>query len=226
VNVSGKGIIPILLVAVVLTSCKRSITIPATAIIKTAAVETQIAVVTATITLTATQLPLPSITPSLTSKQIVYYYFVMVPENTIPEKSIVIVPDLYVLAPAGSNIAHSQDPATDLRIALKTMLSDKRNLWISSDIELINVSFHDGQANVILQGKYFGVGDVTLIAARMQMLLTVFANDSVQTAVITLNGDTIENLGVSNSMNAKPIDYIFTRADVESFINENSYVTP
>jgi hypothetical protein len=79
---------------------------------------------------------------------------------------------------------------------------------------------------VVLQGEYFGVGDVTLIAASMQILMTVFANVSVQTATVTLNGDTIGNLGVSNSMNAKPADYVFTRSEIETFINEHTYMSP
>jgi len=54
----------------------------------------------------------------------------------------------------------------------------------------------------------------------------VFANPSVQTAAVTLNGDTIGNLGVSNSMNAKPADYVFTRVEIETFINEHAYVSP
>jgi hypothetical protein len=194
--------------------------------VETVSVETQTAIPAVTATFSSST-PSPSTTPSLPiSEQIVYYYFVKVPENTIPEKSVVIAPDLYILAPTGSNIAHSQDTATDLRIALETMLNDERNLWTSSDIELIKVTFHDGHTNVILQGKYFGVGDVTLIAARMQMLLTAFANASVQTATITLNGDTIGNLGVSNSMNAKPAGYTFTRDEAEAFVNEHAYVSP
>lgn len=237
-NISGKAIFPFLLIAVVLTSCNSSMSSPVTnptdvikavsSTVEARSVETQTAIPTATATFSSSTLPpSPSATPSLPiSEQIVYYYFVKVPETIIPETSVVIAPDLYILAPTGSHIAHSQDTATDLRIALETMLNDERNLWISSDVELIDITFHDGHTNVILQGKYFGVGDVTLIAAGMQMLMTVFANVSVQTATITLNGDTIGNLGVSNSMNAKPADYIFTRTEVEAFINEHAYAAP
>jgi hypothetical protein len=67
------------------------------------------------------------------------------------------------------------------------------------------------------------VGDVTLIAARMQILLTIFANPAVQSATVTYNGDTIGNWGVSISLNAKPADYAFTRVEIESFIAENLY---
>jgi len=56
--------------------------------------------------------------------------------------------------------------------------------------------------------------------------MTVFANTSVETAAVTLNGDTIANMGVSSSMNAKPADYVFTRAEMETFMGENAYVVP
>jgi hypothetical protein len=80
--------------------------------------------------------------------------------------------------------------------------------------------------NVVLEGEYFGVGDVTLIAARDQILLTVFAEDAVQTATITLNGKNIANMGVSHSSQAKPEDYAYTRAEIEAFMEENAYGEP
>jgi len=143
-----------------------------------------------------------------------------------PEGSVVIMPDTYILAPTLSDFKRSPDTAANLRAALEAVLHDDRNGWKSSDLEIVDVTFGDGHANVVLQGEYFGVGDVTLIAASMQILMTVFANASVQTATVTLNGDTIGNLGVSISLNAKPADYVFTRTEVETFMNEHAYVSP
>jgi hypothetical protein len=60
----------------------------------------------------------------------------------------------------------------------------------------------------------------------MQILLTVFANPAVQSAAVSLNEDTIGNLGISDSRDAKPADYVFTRAEIESYIKEQTYVTP
>ncbi|HLO29201.1 MAG TPA: hypothetical protein VK249_08705 [Anaerolineales bacterium] len=137
-----------------------------------------------------------------------------------------IAPDAYILAPTRSDMTYSPDTTANLGTALEAVLKDGRNGWISSNLEIVDVTFADGHADVVLQGEYFGVGDVTLIAARMQILMTVFANASVQTATVTLNGDTIGNLGVSNSMNAKPADYVFTRAEIQTFMNEHAYVSP
>jgi len=133
----------------------------------------------------------------------------------------VISLDIYILAPTWSDTTYSPDTAANLRTALEAVLNDGRNGWISTNVEIVAVTFGDGHANVVLQGEYFGVGDVTLIAARMQMLMTVFANTSVQTAAVTLNGDTIGNMGVSISLNAKPANYVFTRAEIEAFMNSN-----
>ena len=133
---------------------------------------------------------------------------------------------MYILAPTFSDITFSPDTVENLRTALEVVLIDGRNGWISNKLNIEEIAFDGARANVVLQGEYFGVGDVTLIAACMQILMTVFANPSVQTATVLLNGDTIGNLGVSNSMSAKPANYVFTRAEIESFMNENAYVSP
>jgi hypothetical protein len=53
--------------------------------------------------------------------------------------------------------------------------------------------------------------------------MTVFAEPSVQTATFTINGKNIANLGISNSMDAEPEDYMYTRTAIEAFIAENAY---
>jgi hypothetical protein len=159
------------------------------------------------------------------SDRIVYYYFVTPAENPIPAGSVA-VSSIFILAPTFSDMPYSPDTSNDLRTALEAVLNDGRNGWISSKLEIVDITFDNAHTNVALQGEYFGVGDVTLIAASMQILMTVFANPSVQTAAITLNGATIGNLGISNSMNAKPADYVFTRAEIETFISEHAYVSP
>jgi hypothetical protein len=93
-------------------------------------------------------------------------------------------------------------------------------------VEIVDVTFGEGHAGVVLQDEYFCVGDITLIAARMQILMTVFANPPVQTVFVTRNGDTMGNLGISNRMNARPADYVFSQAEIETFINEHVYVSP
>lgn len=171
--------------------------------------------------------PPPTETPTVPpAVPIVYYYFVAVEGKTFPAGSVVILPDILILGPTLSETARSLDTVTNIGAALQAMLHDPRNAWDSADIGITSLEFREGGASVTLEGEYFGAGDVTLIAARMQILLTVFAESSVQTAMITLNGENIANLGISHSSEARPDDYTFTRAEVEAFMAENAYEPP
>ena len=160
------------------------------------------------------------------AEQIVYYYFVNPKEVPYPDGSIVVMAKTYILAPTLSDAAFASETAANLKSALEAALKDSRNGWVGDKIEIVSLTFSNGHTDIVLQGEYFGVGDVTLIAASQQILLTVFANANVQTATVTLNGDTVGNMGVSNSMNAKPTDYAFTRAEIETYMNEHAYVLP
>jgi len=106
------------------------------------------------------------------------------------------------------------------------MINDPRNAWTSTDVGITSITFREGAANVVLEGEFFGAGEVVLIAARAQILLTVFAEASVQTATITLNGKNIANLGISQSSQATPADYTYTRAEIETFMAENACRIP
>jgi hypothetical protein len=172
----------------------------------------------------ATPTPLLFTDPSIPmSERIIYYYFVNPAEDPIPAGSVLAV---LPLAPTYADKTYTPDTAADLRTALEIVLHDGRNSWLSSDLEIIDVSFRNGHADVVMQGEYFGVGGAVLEAASMQILMTLFANPSVQTAAVTLNGDTISNIGISNSMDAKSADYIYTRSEIETFMNEHVYVSP
>ena len=157
------------------------------------------------------------------SEQIVFYYFVQGGFHFVPEGSV-LTPIL--LFTASSDEPYTSDTAADLRTALELVLQHERNGWEGSDLEIIDVTLRNGHADIVLQGEYFGESDKVLSAASLQILLTVFANPSVQTAAVTLNGDTIGNLGVSSSTNAKPADYVYTRAEIETYLKEHAFVQP
>jgi hypothetical protein len=158
--------------------------------------------------------------------QVIYYYFVDPREVPYPDASIIVMPETYILAPTPSAAALASEPAANLRSALEAALKDSRNGWMGDKLEIVSLTFNEGHADILLRGEYFGVGDVTLIAASQQILLTVFANANVQTATVTLNGDTVGNMGVSNSMHAKSADYVFTRAEIETYMSEHAYGLP
>lgn len=158
-----------------------------------------------------------------TSMPIVYYYFVAIESNTFPAGSVVILPDILVLGPTTSDIARSSDNVTNIGAALQAMINDPRNAWTSTNLEITSITFTEGAATVELEGEIFGAGDVVRIAARQQILMTVFAESAVETATVILNGENIANLGISHSSQAKADDYAYTRAEIETFMAENAY---
>jgi hypothetical protein len=181
------------------------------------------------VTDTPTDIPTDTPTESPTAQPpvpIVYYYFVVIEDKSPPAGSVVILPDILILGPTPSDIVRSPDTATSIGSALQTMINDPRNAWTSTDVGITSITFREGAANVVLEGEFFGAGDVVLIAARLQILLTVFTEASVQTATITLNGKNIANLGISHSSEVKPADYTYTRAEIETFMAENAYRIP
>jgi hypothetical protein len=175
---------------------------------------------------TKTNTPKLANTPEPSPVPIVYYYFVELEGKSPPAGSVVILPDILILGPALSDIARSPDTATNIGSALQTMITDPRNEWTSTDVNITSITFREGAAYGVLEGEYFGAGDIVLIAARAQILMTVFAEASVQTATITLNGKNIANLGISHGSQVKPADFTYTRADIETFMAENAYWKP
>ena len=178
----------------------------------------------ATPTMESTSIPSP-IVPTLAQPQmpLVYYYFAAIKSNTFPAGSVVILPNQIILSPTVSTTMPAGDVATDVKSALQIMMSDARNLWKGDRLTVSHVTFSDGQANVELSGSVTGTGDIVLVAARLQFLMTVFANADVQNAKIMLNGANIANLGTSHSSEAKPADYVYSRAEIESFMQKNAY---
>jgi hypothetical protein len=173
-----------------------------------------------------TEIPVTATATENLAEPVIYYYFVEDPESAIPEGSVVILPDILILAPEVSDMEPGTDTAATIRSALEAVIKDKRNQWTNKSLIIDSVAFNHGHADVVLQGEIFGAGDVVMIAFREQILLTVFAEASVQTATITLNGGNIANLGISHIRQAKPADYTYTRTEIETFIKENASAGP
>jgi hypothetical protein len=165
--------------------------------------------------------PVPTNTVPAAEMTLVYYYFPAIASNTFPAGSVTIVPGVLILSPTLSGIPRSADTAANVQGALHVMLNDPRNVWTGS-VTMDSVTVNAGQASVSLNGNIDGAGDAVLIAARWQIVMTVFTDSSVQSAVITLNGQNIGNLGISNSNEARTTD-AYSRAEVERFMAENAY---
>jgi hypothetical protein len=171
-----------------------------------------------------TYTPLAFTDPSIPlSERIVYYYFVTRVEDPLPEGTVFIAG--HPLAPAYTDETYTSDTAADLRTALEIVLHDGRNIWRGSDLEIVEVIFGNGHANIVLQGEFFAAGGGPLWTAGRQILMTVFANLSVQTASISVNGGAVTNMGISNSREALPADYVYTRPGIEPSMNESAYIS-
>jgi len=175
--------------------------------------------------------PLVFTDPSIPlSERIVYYYHVQDTRNPTQEGVIVARP-AGLLGPTYADAAYTSDTVADLRTALEIVLHDERNRWPAPEFkaEIVDITFRSGHAKVLLQGTY-GIGGpnpyASVVGGRMLILLTMFANPSVQTAAVSLNEDTIANLDISDRTQAKPADYVYTRAAIETYMQENAYVPP
>ncbi|HEX5836854.1 MAG TPA: hypothetical protein VFY26_03420 [Anaerolineales bacterium] len=172
-----------------------------------------------------TYTPLAFSDPSIPlGERIVYYYFVSPAEDPVPEGTVFSAG--HPLAPAYADQAYTSDTAADLRTALEIVLNDGRNIWRGGDLEIVEATFGNGHANIVLQGEYFAAGGGPLWAAGRQILMTVFANPSVRTASISVNGGAVTNMGISNSREALPGDYVYTRAGIGPPMNEQANATP
>jgi hypothetical protein len=147
-------------------------------------------------------------------------YYVFANEGAVSDGSISLAG--IILSPVEANENLGADTAENLRQALELMINEDSNLWTSSGVEIVDISFNSGHAVIGLAGDISGTGGAVLSAASNQFLLTIFANPAVETAVVILNGETIANLGISHSSQAKPADYRYSREEIQDFIASNA----
>lgn len=160
----------------------------------------------------------PTAEPTVTQQNpLVYYAFT---QGDVPTRlgSVVIVPDQITLIPVSIPVPHSDDIAKNIETALQAMMIDENNLWASGNLAVEEVTFNEGLATVRLTGEITGTGGAVLSAAGTQILLTVFTDTAVENAIITLNDETIRNLGISNSAEAQPPETVYLRADIARII--------
>ncbi len=216
----------LLILVLVIASCQAPTSDPG--VIQTADAQTRAAQPSPTFTATNTPIPTPTLEPTATTEPqpVVYYYFVMLTGSPLPSGSVVILADELVLAPMLTNKLRSSDIVANLTFALNEMIGDPDNVWTSSDLEIDNIIVDEGAVQVFFRGSIFAPGDIVLIAARMQMLMTVFAEPSVQAATITINGKNIANLGVSRESEISPDNYAYSRTEIETFMQHNASEAP
>ncbi len=166
------------------------------------------------------EIALPDAT-SLPSLPMVYYYFASIPGNTFPAGSVEILPDQLILSPNLIQVTRTSDVATNVEVLLQAMIDDPRNPWTGVNLTITNVTYEGQQVTVELSGEIHAAGDVVLIAARYQFLMTIFTESSVETAVILVNGENIDTLGASRSDSVE-VNHVYTRSEVETFMAQNA----
>jgi hypothetical protein len=183
----------------------------------------------------STPLPtIPSFTPLVfsdpsipLSERIVYYYFVSTGQGPAPEGTVHAI---HLFAPAYTDETFTSDTAADVRRALEIILhEDSRRIWVTSDLEIADVTFRNGHAAVVLQGETLAAGDAQPCAGSLQILMTVFANPSVRTAAVTINDRAIGglcNFGAPTPPIIPNVNGVYARADIEAYMKENAYVSP
>lgn len=158
------------------------------------------------------------VTQSVVAETTISYYAFSTDAN-IPAGSINLSGVILV---SKSAISQSDDMAEMLQQALELAMTDSNNLWTSDNLEISSISFDSGHATIALTGDISGAGGLVLYATSSQFLLTIFANPQVQTAVVTINGDNIRNLGISHISQAREANDVFTREEIQTFIEENA----
>ena len=131
-------------------------------------------------------------------------------EVTPTEDDIVIIEQI-VLRRMETAIAETGNPVDDIEQSLQVMLGS-HNLWNSESITIESIEFTGGQATVTLGGAIQAPGDIVLIAARQQMLLTVFEVPQVDSVLMTIGGRNIGNIGISHDSQAVPENHAVSRA--------------
>ena len=95
-------------------------------------------------------------------------------------------------------------------------------------MEIADITPRNGHADVVLQGEYHVASHAQPCAASLQILMTVFANPAVQTSTITLNGNLIGDLCIfwDGYPIIETVNDVYARTDVETYMEENAYVSP
>lgn len=154
-----------------------------------------------------------------------YYHPVWAEQGPVPEGTIHAI---HLFAPAYTDETFTADTAADLRRALEIILhEDSRRIWDSSALEIVEMTFRSGHAQVVIEGQALAAGDAQPCAASLQILMTVFANPSVQTAAISLNGRSIAGLCRFDSHSPpiiETVNEVYSRAAVQGYRKGHLYV--
>ena len=147
--------------------------------------------------------------PQVDGTAISYWRFANITDVTPADTDIVIF-GLGVLAEVESATVRTGIPATDIEIAMQDMINSN-NIWTAENIVIESVIIDGDMVTIRLSGTISAVGGAILSMVPIQFQLTVFEEQSINRALITLNGQNLANLGASHESQLVANDVPFTR---------------
>ncbi|MEO1287575.1 MAG: hypothetical protein AAFV93_07390 [Chloroflexota bacterium] len=112
----------------------------------------------------------------------------------------------------------SGDVSSDLQSALGTLIGAD-NIWQANELYIDVLTVEGDLATVALTGEVQAVGGAILSIVPIQFFLTIFEQVTINRAIVTLNGESLYNIGIANDAQARPADFVTTR---EAFFSDLS----
>ena len=134
--------------------------------------------------------------------------------------SIIVACDA-ILSPIESSTARVADAATNIRNSLNLLFSSNQgsyNHWAGQGLSVQSVSIDsNGRANIAITGNVMLVGSCADGVMKAQILQSIFAEPSVQTAYVTVGGRNL--VQIFDMSGLQPANAVFTRADIPIVTN-------
>lgn len=138
-------------------------------------------------------------------------YWQMLPINEIvPTADDIVLFEQVVLHQTQNDNMQAEFDIVNLEWAIQAMI-DSDNLWNADNLTIESLMIEEGVATIRLNGTISAVGGAILSAVPTQFYLTIFKTPTIDSVLITLNGEHIENLGIANDSQARANDFIVTR---------------
>lgn len=156
--------------------------------------------------------PTPVPPPPITFEPVetvAYWILTDIDEVTPRDEDYVFIEQL-ALSRIETATPQSNDIESNLAFAIGAVLM-ANNIWQANDTVLESVTVEGDLATIRLNGNISAVGGAILSLVPTQFLLTIFEDNHINQAIITLNGETIGNIVASQDSQLRPADFIYTR---------------
>lgn len=147
-------------------------------------------------------------------------YWQMLPINeVVPTEDDVMLFDQLILRRIEDDTPRTDSNIINLERAIQGVI-DTATVWNADSVSIESLMIEDGLATIRLNGTISAVGGAILSAVPTQFYLTVFENPTIDSVLITLDGENIANLGISHDSQFQENDVVFTRAMLETQLSK------